>query len=762
MVDIQTLIEARERAKSQNNQEMVDRLSEEIRNQVRNVRGRGTQQAAVTGRDAMDAINRLGRFGMGGIASVIPFSRQGAEAYGQLTGRQVLPEPGERPEGLLERGFEVAGQTLPLSLATSGLLAQRGAAMVADPVARGIQPTIDRLSRETSRFWSQSPVTAGASEIGGVLGAGAGMEALSGAQVPSIPIPIVGVRTPEFALPQSEMLGGIGGGVVGGAGGAVIPTVVGRGRQITSRFAEDLFPSTEWSIMNRAAKQLQRDTADPQGAAARALAAQDPITGAQATGEAGLMARQAAVEREFPATRSAVASGKERAVTRLTEEFRTIQGEPLAPGEWQQRLVQATAPEGVTITRGDPDQMLSEAYRAFDPGYRFIDNLPMPTVGLQDSVERAVTNPAIYGGEEAAPRAMAWLNNRLGQLEGDVVTAGDIRRIRTEVRDNRRKVENRSDKEVLDAAEEALTQHLNANIRDPEIAQALQFQDQQYRKHVVLTDAFSKTDFGATPETLFDAIRGSLTRGQVARGETGGLGVRPSPDDAEQALGGLRALGRMGQSGQSVMGDPYRAGQIIRDLPEPDKQTFRAGFVNELMTDARRTVEGADVIDGAALLATIRREAPTLDAMGFTATDKARMTDIANRLMTVQRDPESVAAKIYEDGPSNVLELVFAIAGARAGQRASGGGLGPSLVLAGFGSNLMRRTLGKIFTDGSVEKLMQAAQPTQEGRELYAALLTRPTASIREQDQAARVIRGYMFPTADIGAREIIENFPGE
>jgi hypothetical protein len=70
--------------------------------------------------------------------------------------------------------------------------------------------------------------------------------------------------------------------------------------------------------------------------------------------------------------------------------------------------------------------------------------------------------------------------------------------------------------------------------------------------------------------------------------------------------------------------------------------------------------------------------------------------------------------------------------------------------------------MGMIFSEGSVDLLVKAAQPTQEGRELYAALLTRPTASIREQDQAARVIRGYMFPTADIGAREIIENFPGE
>jgi hypothetical protein len=74
----------------------------------------------------------------------------------------------------------------------------------------------------------------------------------------------------------------------------------------------------------------------------------------------------------------------------------------------------------------------------------------------------------------------------------------------------------------------------------------------------------------------------------------------------------------------------------------------------------------------------------------------------------------------------------------------------------------MRSTLGKIFTDGSVEKLMQAAQPTREGRELYASLLIRPTASIKEQDDAARVIRSYMFPVAEAGMEEILQNIPGQ
>lgn len=731
----------------------LDELREEARQRQRleeirsSARTRGGQQPAVTGSEAMDALNRFGRAGMGGMANVIPGFRQGAQAYERATGRQVLPT--QPPQGLLESGGEMLGSTLPLSLATGGLLAQRGASLTADPVGRGVQATIDRLGRDTSRFWSQSPVTAGTAEVGAGIGAGIGAEALSGAQIPGIPIPGMDMGTPEFALPGAETIGATGGGMFGGSVASAIPATAARGGAIASRFAEDLLPTTEWSAMNRAARQLQRDTADPEGAARLALEARDPITGAQATGESGLMARQAAIEREFPGTRADVQTRRQRAVDELTESFSMLQGQPIERGDWQRRMIQAAAPEGSTISRGDPDKMMAEAYAAFDPGYRFIDNLPMPMVGLSERVEAAVTAPGIYGGEEAVARAMPWLSSRLANLDGDVVTAGDIRRIRTEIRDTRRRVDNRADKDVLDAAEDALTQHLNENIVDPEIVQRLQNLDHQYRKHVVLTDAFARTDRGATPETMIGAIQTSLSPGQFARGEAAGL------DD-------LRALARLGQSSRTVMGKPDEARLMIRDLPDPDKQTFRAGFVNELMADARRTGEGADFIDGSQLLAAIRREGPTLDAMGFTATDKARMTDIANRLMTVQRNPEAVAAQIYEDGPSNVVQLVTALIGAKGGQRLAGQGLGSSLVLASFGSRLMRNAVSTVFSDASIDVLVKASQPTREGRELYAALLTRPTDSIRKQDEAARVIMSTMFGAGMTGAQELIENFPGE
>lgn len=694
---------------------------------------RGGQQPAVTGGQFVDRTNELGRAGVGGLAAVIPGLRQAAGAYEGATGRQVMPD--SAPEGLLESGFDFLGKTVPMSLLASGALAHRGAQAAALPIQRGFQGGIDRLAQDTSRFMSQTPVRAGMAEVGGGFGAGVGES--------------LGAQTD---LPGARTVGATVGGMSGAMGGAAIPAAVRNARSTISRFSEDLLPTTEWSAHSRAAKQIQRDTADPQGAARLVREAEGPITGAQATGEEGLMARQAAIEREFPATRAAVESGRRRAAESLTSDIRTVQGEPLEPGQWHQRIVQATAPDGAEITRGDPDQMLTQAYKAFDPAYRIVDGQQIPTAGLRERVTGAVSDPTIYGGEEAAPRALRWVNSRLEQLTGDVVDAGQIRRIRTEVRDARRGMTGdnfKSDREVMDAADRALTQHLNDNITDEGLTSSLRQLDHQYRKHMVLTDASAQGDRGATPDSLLNTIRQNLTPGQVARNEPGGL------DD-------LRALGRWGQSARTVMGKPDEARLMVRDLPDADKPMFRAGFVQELMTDARKTNpdEGLDFIDGSSLLAAIRREGPTLDAMGVTATDKARMLDIGKQLMTVQRQSPQATAQIFEDGPSNVLQLVAALSGAKAGQRIAGGGMGSSLVLAQFGSKLMRNALSLAVKDASVDVMVQAAQPTAKGRELYAALLTRPTASVKEQDRAAKIIMGYMYPTAGVAVEEVQENFP--
>jgi len=158
----------------------------------------------------------------------------------------------------------------------------------------------------------------------------------------------------------------------------------------------------------------------------------------------------------------------------------------------------------------------------------------------------------------------------------------------------------------------------------------------------------------------------------------------------------------------------------------------------------------------------VTREADTLRAMGLSSTDVARMQHLANTAQMVQRQSPEQLSDMFADGPATLMELAAAISGAKWGQAASGAGPGPtgigsSLVLAQFGSRTTRRLLSTVFDDASTRILREASEPTARGRELYQALLTTPTASVREQERAAGVILGYLYPGAAVGAQEIGE-----
>ena len=88
-----------------------------------------------------------------------------------------------------------------------------------------------------------------------------------------------------------------------------------------------------------------------------------------------------------------------------------------------------------------------------------------------------------------------------------------------------------------------------------------------------------------------------------------------------------------------------------------------------------------------------------------------------------------------------MLQLVAQIAGAKAGQRIAGSGLGSSMVIAGKGSGIATRLLQKITTD-KAQQLIIAAQSDPV---LYKALLTKTTAKHKEIFDATQIIESWLI-----------------
>ena len=106
---------------------------------------------------------------------------------------------------------------------------------------------------------------------------------------------------------------------------------------------------------------------------------------------------------------------------------------------------------------------------------------------------------------------------------------------------------------------------------------------------------------------------------------------------------------------------------------------------------------------------------------------------------------------LLTEGPSNILQLFATLVGAKSGQHMAGKGIGSSLVLAQYFSKRARNTLGKIFGD-EAQRILTAAHKDPE---LYAALLTRPTSPVKEQDKAARVINAWLYGVGEFATDEV-------
>ncbi len=153
-------------------------------------------------------------------------------------------------------------------------------------------------------------------------------------------------------------------------------------------------------------------------------------------------------------------------------------------------------------------------------------------------------------------------------------------------------------------------------------------------------------------------------------------------------------------------------------------------------------------LDGKKLLAQVESNREVLTAAGFTKAEIGRIERIAKQLQVTQSRSPQAATQLLEDNVGFVLNLAARLAGSKGGSRIlqafGGAGAGGSLILTQFGSKTMRNTLKNL----SVDKADALLRASFDDKELFAALLTKPTDSLKRQAEAARTLNAFLLEPA--------------
>ena len=236
---------------------------------------------------------------VGGSASI----EAGLARFGRAINAPMVPEPGQRAEGVGEyvgRGVgEAAGMLIP----------GYGAARLAAGSAR---PLVARVGESVARAPVAAPVASTAAEL--AAGAGAGYGRLSAEEA---------FPGNEGAAVLGELAGGLGAGAL-----TAVPSLVTQLPGVRAAQGA-VAPFTQAGSEARAARRLTSLVPD---ATAASRAAEAPaignLTPAQRTGDVRLLALEKAVADENPAIAQQLRERAAEAQRTLTEEARTLGGDP--------------------------------------------------------------------------------------------------------------------------------------------------------------------------------------------------------------------------------------------------------------------------------------------------------------------------------------------------------------------------------------------------------------------------------------------------
>lgn len=653
---------------------------------------------------------------------------------------QLLTDVGfPESEGTAEQIQSLAAEFAIPGVGMGGALAKTAAKV---PGAVQKVPGIVRgLGQEIAEFFTKTPARAVAAETGGAGGAATGRV----------------IAEEEELGPTAQFLAEFAGGV----GGGIAPTAgVNLARRAATKGLEVVAPFTEAGGARRAARAVQEASADPATAAVAAREAPEGVSPAIATEDPRLQAMAGRAMADDPAVEARITGGLARAEKRNLDELADI-AKGTEPGDWQQRVVQAVAPEGTVVAKGQTDEMLSDANRAFKGAYDQAKGFPIETRVMKvaggddtmpDIILNAANDPAILVGHEVRNRVVKWLAGRfkatarvgkpVREIDGvrvHEIQSDDLLELRSIVRNEARRknrsaaADTQAEGEILDNAARGITEILDSQLPDDAL-NVLRATDSQYRQFKTVEQASVRGAQGLTAGSLRQSIKSRESQGRVARGEVGPLGPL-----VEQGVDVKTILGKK---------DVQAAQRMIRTMTPEQRATTKADFTREIVQRAEGKIAGATKLKGARLLDEVEQNRAVLEAAGLEADDFARIERIGRELKMIQGRSTAKVDQLLTDNVGTVMRLVGAIAGSRAGTRAlrffgGAGGAGPSLILAQFGSRELQKTLRKL----TVNRGDAIIRASMEDPGLHAALLIAPTDPVKQQAAAAKVINAWLLAT---------------
>lgn len=649
-----------------------------------------------------------------------------------------------------------AGYEMPGKAGAAAKMVGTAIPFIAAPVVAGRQlaqetaktltrpGTARKLLEDMYQTSVQAPKTFYGSELAAAGAAGAAGEAAR-----------QGGASPEMQV-VSELAGGFG--------ASAIPTMIPRTAQrLYQGVRSNLTPFTEEGGSIRAARQMQQRA----GGQARALELADAlddlpegVTPAQFLSDNVLMAQEARLIADNPDIGNQIATDLMAARRAAQQELVDLRGQPRTRQEWEQSVIQRVTPPGTTIKKGQTDEMLDQAYKAFDPFYDAARGRAAPLNKLTRlDILDSTDNPSIIATDDqrkAVSRYLedlttAWESPGLGEPRRAAGTTDDLIDMRSKIRAERRaqqRAGNLERADLLGAAENVVSQQI-VDVLPARVASQLNETDRLYRQYKVIETAiYNSGDNVLSPAMVSEAIRtsGLTTTSRYARGVT-------------EEVQKLRELAIAGRDVAEYLGDPERAALIIRGLDDDGKRAVQAEFIDALIQrakpDASEISDGVVLISGDRLNREIADNIEVMQQLGMDAADINRVKDIANRVSIMEKKSPAAVAQLFDDGPATIMELLASVVGAKQGSNlASAADIGQSLVLAQFFSNRARRWLTRITSDKAGQLLKDAATDPK----LYQALLRKNVdannaSSIRD----ARYIESYLAASGQLQAEEAMD-----
>lgn len=701
---------------------MLDKRQLEILEEVDFVDAEKDSSIAGTAKQGLEKSAHLARELYTGIAEeLLP---QSAQDFLYDSGFTYKGEPKDITSG----SVRMVGKSLPYGIGAGFALGRKvmgeTVGMLSSQAQRGLKelPYVGRFLEPLSKSIRTQPGRVAAGEIAAAGAAGAAREAV-----------------PE-EYPTAREFATFGGGMLGGAI-VDLPTTLKRGAQST---LETIVPFSQEAGEIRAAKQMQKRAVDPEAAAEQVLAGKKGITPARLTGQDTLIAQEKRIIDEFDAQDQAKINQELKAVeeTNIEELKKMAEGEKSLL-DWQQSVIQKVTAPGTVIEKNDIDTMLQKSYESFAPLYKQAHGQRIDVTNLQKEMLKSIQDKTILSGTKERKAISDFINSQFNSLKSKIKKSDKIKEIDSEdllefrsvirgkIREEKTPTErSKQYRGLLQNVETEITKALDNGLT-PDSRDILTNADQQYRQYKIIENAVYKAgDKPFTSENVSSAIReASSSRSFYAR-------------DFNETEKQLRKLARTGRSVQTVLGNPEDARNLVKDFSDEELKSIKSEFVrlglnNSLTYD---DIARQDIISANKLNDYFKNNVGTARALKFTDDELNRINTLNKELLLINKKPDVQVARLFEDEVATVANLIMTLFGAKTGSRFSSD-LGSGLVLSQFFAANARRLLANLTFDKATQLLQQSVTDPQ----LYAALLTKDTASLDKKKESARIIQSWLL-----------------